>query len=461
MTGTQLATNLPPTQFAQLAAEAVRNDVFISYSRKDKAFVETLAAAFQQHDRDPWIDWDDIRKGEEWWQAIQRGIEAADTFVFVISPDSIASSVCRDEVEHAAKNNKRFLPIVWREGFEMQRIHPAISSHNWLFFRETDDFDHAFSELLTAIDTDLDYVRAHTRLLVRAIEWQQKGRDDSYLLRGNDLQESAQWLTLGAKQTPSPTALHTEYICGSLEAAARQQKARQKAKWIVVLTTVLANMALAIAGGYWFFHFATEWTTQELENNLVRSLQTGLIGIDGNEFAALTRIQAPAGQEPIGNPLYQSHQNWLAKVQTVFPNATLRTYIPSRNPNELIRIGDVGRVSKPRITGFRQAAPARPADLQIFDGVTEQVVTMTPYSDESGRWVSANGPIKTSTGQVVGGLKVYLRETYVQQVQGEVQRNLLLAYLVIFIWLLILSLLILRVTRPPDRLLPRPDRPQV
>jgi uncharacterized membrane-anchored protein len=93
--------------------------------------------------------------------------------------------------------------------------------------------------------------------------------------------------------------------------------------------------------------------------------------------------------------------------------------------------------------------------------VTEKVVTTIPYSDESGRWVSANGPIKTPTGQVVGGLKVYLRETYVQQVQGEVQRNLWIAYLFIFVWLLVLSLLILRATRPPDRLNPRPDRPQV
>jgi hypothetical protein len=461
MTSIQPATNLPQTQFTQLAAEAVRNDVFISYSRKDKAFVEALAAAFQQRDRDPWVDWDDIRKGEEWWAAIQRGIEAADTFVFVLSPDSVASAVCRDEVEHAAKHNKRFLPIVWREGFEMQRVHPAISSHNWLFFRETDDFDRAFTELLEAMETDLDYVRAHTRLLVRAIEWQQKGRDDSYLLRGNDLQDSAQWLTLGVGKTPQPTVLQSDYICNSLDAAARQQKARQKAKWIVVLTTVLANMALAIAGGYWFFHFVTERTTQELEDNLVRSLQTGLIGIDGNEFVALTQINALPGQEPFTNPLYRRHQIWLTKVQTVFPNATLRTYIPSRNPNQLIRIGDVGRALKSRSTGFRQAAPARPADLQIFDGVTEKVVTTIPYSDESGRWVSANGPIKTPTGQVVGGLKVYLRETYVQQVQGEVQRNLWIAYLFIFVWLLVLSLLILRATRPPDRLNPRPDRPQV
>lgn len=59
-----------------------KNDTFISYSRKDKAFVEQLVAKFHQADREPWVDWDDIYKGEDWWQSIQRGIEESDNFVW-------------------------------------------------------------------------------------------------------------------------------------------------------------------------------------------------------------------------------------------------------------------------------------------------------------------------------------------------------------------------------------------
>jgi TIR domain-containing protein len=36
------------------------NDVFISYSRKDKTFVERLFAALEQQGHDAWVDWDDI-----------------------------------------------------------------------------------------------------------------------------------------------------------------------------------------------------------------------------------------------------------------------------------------------------------------------------------------------------------------------------------------------------------------
>jgi len=41
--------------------------------------------------------------------------------------------------------------------------------------------------LIQALDTDLDAVKSHTRILVRALEWDRNGRDSSFLLRGIDL----------------------------------------------------------------------------------------------------------------------------------------------------------------------------------------------------------------------------------------------------------------------------------
>jgi hypothetical protein len=58
------------------------------------------------------------------------------------------------------------VPIVYREGFDMQQIHPALTKHNWLFFRAEDPFEQSFQLLVTAIDTDLEYVKQHTRILV-------------------------------------------------------------------------------------------------------------------------------------------------------------------------------------------------------------------------------------------------------------------------------------------------------
>ena len=96
--------------------------------------------------------------GTEWWKEIEAGIEGADTFVFVISPDSLASKVCQDEINHAVKHNKRILPIVYRGAYKLldkdNPAHAAINSYNWLFFREKDDFNQSFQELIDALNVE-------------------------------------------------------------------------------------------------------------------------------------------------------------------------------------------------------------------------------------------------------------------------------------------------------------------
>jgi hypothetical protein len=58
-----------------------------------------LHEALSRRDREALVDWQDIRPTEEFIQAIYGAIEGADTFVFVLTPDSIASVPCGREVE--------------------------------------------------------------------------------------------------------------------------------------------------------------------------------------------------------------------------------------------------------------------------------------------------------------------------------------------------------------------------
>src|SRR5690348_2020145 len=89
-------------------------DVFISYSRTDKDFVRRLHDGLAKHNRDTWVDWEDIPLTAEWLKEIHAGIDAAENFVFVISPESVASAVCREELGHALASNKRLIPIFYR-----------------------------------------------------------------------------------------------------------------------------------------------------------------------------------------------------------------------------------------------------------------------------------------------------------------------------------------------------------
>jgi len=199
-------------------------DIFISYSRRDSDFVRHLHAALTQSRYDTWVDWEDIPPTAAWWKMIQEGIEAAHTGVFVISPDSAASEVCNQEIDHAVKCNKRLIPIV-RQDVEEDQVHPALRELNWIFFRQQDDFDSAFQELVEALNTDLAYARAHARLLVRALEWQQKDRNASFLMRGRDLNEAEKWLIQARnEQQPSPTQLQREFITTSRRSASSRQR---------------------------------------------------------------------------------------------------------------------------------------------------------------------------------------------------------------------------------------------
>lgn len=219
-------------------------ELFISYSRKDKDFVHKLHDALAAQKRDVWVDWEDIPLASDWRAEVFAGIEQADSFVFVLSPHSAASEVCGEEVAHAVSCQKRVIPILYQEG-DFKDINQVISSHNWIYSRDTDDFDAAFKSLLQTLDTDLDYVKMHTRLLVRAKEWDSKKRNPSFCLRGTDLQDAERWQITSANKKPAPTLLHHDYINSSRSASVARQRVAIGALAVgMVIAVVLALFAL-------------------------------------------------------------------------------------------------------------------------------------------------------------------------------------------------------------------------
>src|SRR5512144_930675 len=160
--------------------------LFISYSRKDIETARKLTEALKGQELDFWIDWEGIPPTVDWWQEIQKGIEEADIFLFLISAHSCSSKVCRQEIEHAVRNGKRLIPIVVRDAAAAEV--PAELGHlNWIFLREADDFRSNFDKLLTAIKTDYEWVQAYRELQVKALEWERSAHDNSLLLRGKEL----------------------------------------------------------------------------------------------------------------------------------------------------------------------------------------------------------------------------------------------------------------------------------
>lgn len=198
--------------------------IFISYSRKDSQLVEKIVDTLTDDDIQPWIDWKNIPKGQEVQREIQQAIEESEIFLFFVSYDSIISKWCIDEIEHAAKNSKRILPVVIRD-IDQNVLHIEISKRNWIFCREgLDDFNKAIEEIRKTIHTDYEWLKYHTELQVKALRWEQK-KDISRLLRGKELREAESQLTkIGEQEDPKPTRLQREYILSSQRAELRAKR---------------------------------------------------------------------------------------------------------------------------------------------------------------------------------------------------------------------------------------------
>src|SRR4051812_38418211 len=222
-----------------------RPDVFVSYSRRDKDFVaDTLLPALVARGKDVWIDLEDIPPAADWRQQVLVGVAAANAVLFVISPDSLSSAVCAEELARAVELHKRLIPVVRREPGAAE-VPAELSRPNWIWLREQDDQARAVATVLEALDTDLEWRDAHSRLAVRTNEWLDHDGDRSFLLRGSDLRAAEAWLTQQAAHEERPTADQTRYVVASRQATTRRQRLTLAAVGIALgVATALAVLAL-------------------------------------------------------------------------------------------------------------------------------------------------------------------------------------------------------------------------
>src|SRR3974390_1486579 len=192
-------------------------EVFISYARADQGFARDLNSALQELNRETWVDWRSIPDSAEWRTEIFAAIDAAVNFVFIVSPDSLRpESFCGPEVAHAVANKKRIITILYHP-VDRNKLYPGLGEIQWINYPELGGAE-TFQRLITAIDTDRDYLLGHTRLKEKSGEWHDKNRDVSFLLRGMELQEAVAWLAKAAVgKEPKPLPLQEEYIRASQE----------------------------------------------------------------------------------------------------------------------------------------------------------------------------------------------------------------------------------------------------
>jgi hypothetical protein len=179
------------------------------------------------------------------------------------------------------------LNTIWYRDVAQKDIPSDLSSHQYIWFREKDDFEKTFQELTKALDTDLKWVRAHTWLLLRARKWDSNGRDGSFLLRGKDLNNAE---TLPAQEAhkveenpefePRLNSLQKDYIRAS-------RRATTKSRLMVLGTAVFVLAVVGLGTFAWWQR--NQATTRELTG---QALLMSDLGGDSLQSSVLLAAEA-------------------------------------------------------------------------------------------------------------------------------------------------------------------------
>ncbi|MEM9808186.1 MAG: TIR domain-containing protein, partial [Cyanobacteria bacterium P01_D01_bin.56] len=290
-------------------------DVFISYSSADADIARRVNNALQSQGKTTWFDQESIAAGTVNFQKeIYQGIEVSDNFLFVLSPRSVSSPYCKQEVDHAARFNKRFVTIL-HQPVDTADLHSELAKVQWLdFSQQRGNFTTHFNHLVRILDTDRDYVQSHTKWLQRALEWLQKDQSQDLLLRGAESAIATQWLQTAQQKTPAVTSEQQQFITASQQAL--KAEARRDKRRVRVLQSLLAGVTglaviATVSSGFAFKRgnqLDIDQTAEKISRSLFIQPAEGLInalGLTGKSRARLWDIR-PSVRSTLRNAIGQT-----------------------------------------------------------------------------------------------------------------------------------------------------------
>ena len=85
--------------------------VFISFSRNDLEIAEEICELLNENERKAWIYKDRLPAGAHWPEHLSRALETCQMVLFLLSKDSLNSTLCMRELNIASTEGKPILPI--------------------------------------------------------------------------------------------------------------------------------------------------------------------------------------------------------------------------------------------------------------------------------------------------------------------------------------------------------------
>lgn len=218
-----------------------RPSLFLSYSRADSAFADELNISLESHGFEVYIDREDLFPGERFEPRLEALISEADTTVVILSPNWIASDYCQKELGIAQSLGRRIIPAIIQP-VTLSDLPESVAKVQFVFFvGEGKSFARGLADLVTALRTDIDWVREQSRLYARVEDWERAGRSDALLLRGEALEAAQAWIARPPPAHVSVLPRVAAYISAS-DTVARDYRRRQARGRFVGLA--LASVAI-------------------------------------------------------------------------------------------------------------------------------------------------------------------------------------------------------------------------
>ena len=117
---------------------------FISYSRENSDFAVRLAKDLKAAGYDVWLDQLDIPTGARWDDELEKALDRCNSFLIILSPESIESQNVKDEIGYAIDKGKHILPVMIKQcevPFRLRRVQYVDFTNE-----ELDEYGERFEE---------------------------------------------------------------------------------------------------------------------------------------------------------------------------------------------------------------------------------------------------------------------------------------------------------------------------
>jgi TIR domain-containing protein len=137
--------------------------IFISYSRKDRDFMERLQDSLTKSSFSTWVDVRNILGGRAWKSEINIALEDCKAMILIISPEAMKSEYVKIEWEFFINNKKALIPVLWKS---TEIPHP-ICDIQYIDFRSLNNYDASFEKLSHDLEQHEIYANVHSNIRIK------------------------------------------------------------------------------------------------------------------------------------------------------------------------------------------------------------------------------------------------------------------------------------------------------